>query len=314
MRSQLQRTLVGLFVLVAAGILFFTLLKLTGGIGSSRVPMKTFFQFSGGLEPGGVVRYDGLRVGKVTHVQIDPKNSSRIEVDFAVDSFAPVKLDSVARVSQMGLLSENFLELTSGSSNSQLAVAGAELPSKESLGLDELEDSVAVMLPQTQKTITILNSDLEAAHETIDRTNDLLNPTNRAKVTSTLSNLDRTLVELRPELNKAIGTLNSTLADSDKAVVNANTAIVHVDDTISENRKDLRTSVTALTQTLAQTQALVTKLNATVNQSSDNLDDTLENIRQATENIRQLTDKLNTSPASILRGSGKERKPGDMKR
>ena len=314
MGSARQRTLVGLFVLVAFGILFATVLSLTGGIGASRVPMKTYFHFSGGLDAGGVVRYGGLAIGKITRVRVDPVDSTRIEVDFAVDPTAPVKTDSLARISQMGLLSDNFLELSPGAPGSASATAGTVLRSKESMGLDELEDTVAALLPQTQKTISSLNSDLDAVHETINRTNDFLSASNRAKVSSALNNLDRTLAELRPELNKTIGNLNGALSDSDKAVKSADSAIAHVDGVVTENQNGLRSSVESLALTLAQTKSLIKKLNSTVDQNSDNLDEALENIRQATEDLRQLTGTLKTSPASIIRGTGtKERKPGGLK-
>lgn len=315
MGSTRERTLVGLFVALACAILIATLLHLTGGIGASRIPLRTYFRFSGGLDSGGVVRYGGLAVGKITRVRVDPSDSARIEIDFAVDPGAPVKEDSVARVSSLGLLSENFLEISPGAPTSARATAGTELRSKETLGLDELEDALGAMLPKTQKTLVGLNLDLDGLHETINRANDLLNANNRAKVASTLTNLDATLADLRPELRKTLENLNATVADADKAVNTTNAAVTHVDNVLGENRSDIRSSVSSLQRTLAQTDLLVNRLNATMNQNSDNVDDTLENIRQVTENLRQLTEMLKNSPSSMIFSSGvKERRPGDSKK
>ena len=114
MEATREKALVGTFVILAAALLFGLMLALTGGIGVSRVPHRAFFGFSGGLENGAPVRYGGLSVGKVTRVRVDPDDTTRIEIDFGVDPGTPIKTDSIARVTAMGFLSDNFLEISPG--------------------------------------------------------------------------------------------------------------------------------------------------------------------------------------------------------
>ena len=64
MDAMRERTLVGLFVLIAGGLLFGTMLAVSGGIGTSSVSHRAFFKFAGGVQPGAPVRYGGLTVGK----------------------------------------------------------------------------------------------------------------------------------------------------------------------------------------------------------------------------------------------------------
>jgi len=135
MRGNSEKALVGVFVLVAAALLFGVAMALTGGIGASRVPHSTYFGFSGGLESGAPVRYAGLNIGKVTRVRVDSSDTTRIEIDFAVDADAPIKTDSVARVSSMGLLSDNFLEISAGTQSAARAAPGSVVKSKEAFGL-----------------------------------------------------------------------------------------------------------------------------------------------------------------------------------
>jgi len=80
--------------------------------------LRTYFRFSGGLDSGGVVRYGGLAVGKITQVRVDPGDSARIEIDFAVDPGAPVKKTALHASRPWGLLSENFLEISPGAPTS----------------------------------------------------------------------------------------------------------------------------------------------------------------------------------------------------
>src|ERR1039458_7087253 len=93
-----ERTLVGIFVLVAAVLLFGTVIMVSGGFGSSGVAHPTYFKFAGGIQPGGSVRFGGLTVGKVKSIRVDPKNTTRIEVVVMVNPDAPIKTDSVAKI------------------------------------------------------------------------------------------------------------------------------------------------------------------------------------------------------------------------
>jgi len=340
MGSSREKALVGVFVLVAGALLFLTAMALTGGIGVARVSHRAYFRFSGGLEPGAAVRYGGLNVGKVTRVRVDPQNSTRIEVEFAVDSGAPVKTDSVARVTALGFLSDNYLEVSPGTLGAGRAAAGSVIPSKEAFSLDDLTDAVQTMLPDVQKTLKTLNTDLDGLQTTIASANDLLNGSNRANVAATLKTLNGALTELRPVLNKTLKSVDEMVADAqpkvsstltdvqgltkkldplveelNKTVKTANDTLAHVDGTLAENRGDIRTSVASLKDVLEKSTVLLSQLNSTLGQNSDNIDDTLDNVRLATENLRQLTDTLKTSPASLIRGTNiKDRKPGGLRK
>ena len=334
-----EKALVGIFVIVAAALLFGTTLALTGGVGVARVPHRAYFKFSGGLETGAPVRYGGLSIGKITRVRVDPSDTTRIEIDFAVDPDTPVRTDSIARISSMGLLSDNFLEISSGTRTAARAPSGSVVASKEAFGFDQIGDSVQTMLPDVQAALKSLHGDLDTLQVTIDSANDLLNEKNRANVAGTLSTLNGALADLRPQLNQTLKSLDQILADAqprinatltnvqdlttklsplvdnvDKTVGTANNTLTHVDATLAENRGDIRASVESLRQVLEKTTVLVGQLNSTLNQNSDNIDEALDNVRLATENLRELTDELKTSPTSIIRGSGvKDRKPGGAK-
>src|SRR5437588_4064273 len=106
MTPNRERFWVGLFVVIVVAVLSATAVAVWGGMGRSGVSHRTYFKFSGGIQPGTAVRYGGMRVGTVQNVQIDPSDSSRIAVDLVVDSGTPLKTDSIARLSSLGPLSD----------------------------------------------------------------------------------------------------------------------------------------------------------------------------------------------------------------
>lgn len=336
MDAMRERTLVGLFVLIAVGLLVGTMLTISGGLRTSTVSYRAYFKFAGGVQPGAPVRYGGLTVGKVSRVRVDPGNSSRIEIDVSVDRAAPLKADSVAKITTLGPLTDNYIEIATGSEHAPLAPPGSVLPSAEAFGLPQLGDAAAAMMPEVHSALEKLNQNLDGLQVTLTRANDLLNDRNRSQISNSLANVDHLLADSRPKVTASLDNLNGLLDDARPKVsasltnvqelttnlkplldefktttVQANDTLAHVDSTLAENRPDIRASVAGLRDTLARSTVLLEQLNQTLDQNSANIDELLDNLRVSTDNLKALTNTLKHAPASLIRGiKVPDRKPG----
>src|SRR6204780_5731087 len=116
MESKREAAFVGFFVLVAAALLIITVFILSGTLGRGDVTYRAYFKNAGGLSPGAEVRYaGGPPVGRVEKVISDPLNSTRMQVDFAMEPSVPVKTDSIAEITSVSPLGDNFLGVIPGS-------------------------------------------------------------------------------------------------------------------------------------------------------------------------------------------------------
>jgi len=335
-----ERTLVGLFVLIAVGLLLGTMVVISGGLGAATVSHRAYFKFAGGVQPGAPVRYGGMMVGKVQRVRVDPGNSTRIEIDITVNRDAPLKTDSVAKISTLGPLTDNYIEISTGSEHAGLAEPGSALLSAEAFGLPQLGDAAQAMLPDVQLALRKLNQNLDGLQVTLSRANDLLNDRNRANIAGSLNGLQHMVAEVRPKANESLDNLNGMLTETrpkvaaslsnvqelttrlgpvldslNSTIARANDTLGHVDSTLMENRSDIRAAVTGLRDTLAKSTGLLSELNQTLDQNSGNIDDLLDNLRMTTENLRVLTETLMRSPASLIRGTNvPDRRPGDVRK
>jgi len=335
-----ERTVVGLFVLIAGALLVATMIVISGGLAGTTVSHRAYFKFAGGVQPGAPVRYGGMMVGKVQRVLVDPGNSTRIEIDMTVKADAPVKTDSVAKISTLGPLTDNYIEITTGSEHAALAEPGSALLSAEAFGLPQLGDAAQTMVPDLQSALKKLNQNLDGLQVTLTRANDLLNDRNRANIAETLNGVDHMVADVRPKANASLDNLNGMLTETrpkiaasltnvqelttrlgplldslNTTTARANDTLGHLDSTLMENRPDIRTAVTGLRDTLAKSTGLLTELNQTLDQNSGNIDELLDNLRLTTENLRILTETLMHSPASLIRGIRvPDRKPGEVGR
>ncbi len=320
MESKREQALVGLFVLVAGGVLVATVFALTGAFGGTAATYRAYFPFAGGLEPGATVRYaGGPKVGRVEKLQLDPKDSSHIEITFSVRSGLPVKTDSHVKIMSLSPLGDNHLEIVPGSEKAALATAGMILPSDPYVDFNALTAKINDIAPQAQQLLKTLNERASELQVTLARVNDLLSDSNRANLAATLAETRGMIAENRAPLKSTLQNVNSAtqkleplLQDLRKTSAQANETLNHVDSLIGENRADVRQAVKDLRASLATVNDLTGRLDQILDVNSDNIDELLENLRHVSQNLKEFTNTIKTRPYTLIRANNpREHKPGE---
>ena len=320
MDSRGQQISVGIFVLIAAALIIFIVFALSGAFAGSDIVYHAKFGNGAGIGPGSSVHYiGGTKIGHVTKLQIDPKNSSLLDIAFTVDKGLPIKTDSIVGIQSFSPLGENHLEIKAGSPTAALAPSGATLPSRPYFGFNDIGEELNKLSPKAQELISNLNERVIQLRTTLDRVNDLINDKNRANVSASLDELHGMLKENRPQIKSTLDHVNAASAKLEplidqlhKTVQQASDTLNHVDSLIADNKDDIRAAVKQLRQALASVNDLTDKLNGTLDANQDNIDQILLNLRDVSENLREFTDDIKTRPSSlILSGTPRDRKPGD---
>ena len=320
MQSKREQAFVGLFVLVAAGVLIAAVFAISGALGRSTKTYHAFFSFAGGLESGATVRYSGgPKVGRVERLRIDPQDPARIEITFTVQSELPVKADSHVKIMSMSPLGDNHLEVLPGSAKAALAPDGSQLTSENYVDFNALTAQINNLAPHAQQLLVTLNDRATELKITVDRVNDLLNVQNRANLSATLANARGMIEENRPALHSTLQHINSVsekleplLQDFRKTSQEATKALDHIDAVIGENRADLRQAVVELRRSLTNMTDLTAHLNQTLDVNSENIDELLDNFRHVSENLKEFTATIKARPYTLIRSSTpREHKPGE---
>lgn len=320
MDTKKEQAVVGLFVIVVVVLLVVTIFLMAGGLNKGNISYRTYFKNAGGLQPGSQVRYaGGPAVGRVEKVQSDPHDSTRMEVDFSVGPDVPVKTDSIAEITSLTPLSDNFLGIRPGAATAPRAPAGSTLRSAEYSSLADIANLLSDLAPSAHRLVDNLNGRTTQLESTLDRVNNVLNDQNRANISESLANVNGMLRENRPQIHSTIAHLNESSAklgplidDFRKTSRQADDALAHLDSVVSENRPDLHKSIQELRKTLASATSLTDQLNSTLDANAVNLDEIIDNLEQATENLDEFTDTIKTRPYTLLRSSEvKAHKPGE---
>jgi len=167
--SQLR---VGIFVLIAIGVLVFLVLNASGDINpfSRKLHLKARFVDANGLREGSEVRLAGVRVGKVERiVLLEPStvpNAPRVEAQLTIDSNIDgqpanqrIRSDSTAQQGSPSLLgNEMLINITPGTSLGQPVADGAILPSSSSNTVNDFATSGTDLAQRLSKLSDELSS------------------------------------------------------------------------------------------------------------------------------------------------------------
>lgn len=120
METRANYVLVGLFALavIVGGFVFVYWFNAPGG-GSDRKHYEVVFDGSvSGLKPGAWVLFNGLRVGDVTNLRIDPDAPRQVIADILVDDRIVIRKDTAVGLEFQGLTGFASVSLRGGSASS----------------------------------------------------------------------------------------------------------------------------------------------------------------------------------------------------
>lgn len=304
---------VGLFVIVALAILAAALagianLQLRGGL----VQYKTYFTFAGGVERGTVVRFGGRKAGRVAEVRPWAEDPTRVEVLLDVAPTTPVRTDSTASISSLGMLGENYLEITPGKRGAEPLPPGGTIPSIEPMDFAALARRIAVVAESSQALILDLHKNLNRISDKADtllaNLNDITGEKNRASLEQLLERSNKLVADQAPKVDRITDTLEGTTKKIDALIVElrqtntkAGDLITNVDQTVEDMRPKLMRDLDQIQQTMTETQALIEQMRAMLAYNDENINRMIENFRTTSQNLAELTADVKQRPFSLIR-------------
>jgi ABC-type transporter Mla subunit MlaD len=151
-----------------------------------------------GLILGSLVKYQGVEIGRVTRIRVNPVDLGSVLVDIKIREGLVMKKDMTAVLTYIGLTGQKYVEISGGNMASENLKAHAEIPMGRGLG--EKADDIVANLDTTVKRIT-----------------ELLAPENIKRFSSFLENAEKSSAALSGVLESRRTSLENTLANFEKA-------------------------------------------------------------------------------------------------
>jgi len=269
-----------------------------------------FTQAVTGLYEGSTVQYNGIGVGTVLDLSLAPEDARQVIARIRIQADAPVKEDTVARLTLAGLTGTTFIQLTGGSPSSpRLRPApGHELP----------------MIPAEESALDKLFGASEgiatAANEVLLRLTEMLSKENAARVSESLANVHaftEALSAERGELHGAFQNISGASASAQRALEGAERTIDQLNETLLLVNQQLVERLPTLSNDMSVTLQQLAKLTARADQllaeNSDafaalgpsglgQLGPTLQELQILLQDLSRTTRRFDREPAQYLLG------------
>jgi len=267
--SQLK---VGLTVLAGSITLAVLILLMTssGGILTHKIILKSYFDNASGLQPGAVVRLQGVDVGTVTGIRVisDPaRRLTPVEITMKVSTryHQNLRKDSVTTLATAGVLGATYIDIDSASARGLELQEGDVLQTRET---PQIEDVVRA----SQSTL----QNLDALEKRVDRI--------LAFVESGQGSFGKLIYDpsLYNRLNSTVAQFQSLVADVANGKGSIGKAIVS--DELYRNAND---TISKLNQTIDDLNAGKGTAGKLLKDPTlyNNANDTVANVKKFTEDI-----------------------------
>ena len=235
MENKAHYALIGSFVLLA----LFAVIAFVAWLSNAQFDQQFDeyeVSFQGGVQgmsQGTEVRFNGLKVGDVTRLRIDPNDTNAVLVDIQVESDTPIDTKSIGRMEPLGLTGLNYIQIIPGGEGFPLI---KELPGRGPYRLVGEASRIELLLGGGGSVI-------EAAQSALARVNTVMSPDAIADFQGILENVNQITANLRdldidPELiEKALIAIEQAAKDVSVAAVAVDVAANDFDALVQNDVK-----------------------------------------------------------------------------
>jgi len=319
MENKAHYALIGTFVLIA----LFAVIAFVAWLSNAQFDQQFDeyeVAFQGGVQgmsQGTEVRFNGLKVGDVTRLRIDPNDTNAVLVDIQVETDTPIDTKSVGRMEPLGLTGLNYIQIIPGGDGFPLI---KELPGKgpyrlvgEASRIDILLGGGGNVIEAAQSALARVNTVM--SEQGIADFHDILS--NISQITSNLRDLDvdpalieRTLVAIEQaakDVSVAALAVDVAAKDFDSLVQNdVKSALARAETSMGELDKALGSIGTAADGTGDLITDGRDAINRLSNSGLTDMEETIDGIRRVVESLARVADSLEQNPAAFIAGTQKE--------
>ncbi len=302
--SHAQRARLGIFMTAGAVLLLFFLAIPLG----FKLADKTELYFSlfdkgesiSGLVEGAEVRYNGVKIGNIEHILLDPINFTSVKVVYRIDK-NKIKITNgmQAQTGLMGITGLLFVELTGGHPDSTELTEGSQIETKPSL-MHTITGKAEVIIAKVEILLNHLN--------------ELTNPDSLASIKKIVDNVagitqsvDHFVKDVSPDIKDITSSASRTMKKVDAISGDIKNITGNIDDKI--NFDHVSNILAQINTTAISMKSLSETLDLTVAQSREDISVSMQNLREALENVNELSRILMENPSLIIKGDNqKERR------
>jgi len=262
-----------------------------------------------GLSRGSPVLYNGVNVGRVSELRLNPEDVRQVLVTVEINAEVPIHEDTEATIRLLGLTGSAAIQLRGGDPNSPLLPTVQREPARIKTG-----DSPLARLIESSEGILV------TASQIVERLNNILDEDNTARIDRVLDSTDRLLAGLADpdgELNRLLGnaaqaseSLPDMIAQLGETSRRFERLLAEVDREVVAGLPELRGK---LDETLTNLSSLTGRIDTIIASNQDALtqiggvgmrqiDGGMEDLRRLIRDLSNVVRQIEQNPSQFLFG------------
>jgi phospholipid/cholesterol/gamma-HCH transport system substrate-binding protein len=252
-----------------------------------------------GLSTGGIVQYNGINIGEVRRLSLDPKDPRKVIARIRVSAETPVKTDTKAKLAFVGLTGVAQIQLTGGLPESPRLEGTPDRPVPIIQTEPSALQNVALAASDIAERVRLILSDenIERITKTLDDVNQLSGSlaSEKQDITALIANLRQASGEINTTMKKVQGSLDTV----DKQVIAKMPALV---DKLDKTLANLDKATGSANAILGDNREAIADFSQN---GLGQVGPTLAELRVLVRDLRRVTSHLDRNPAGYLTGSTK---------
>ncbi|MBP7056242.1 MAG: MCE family protein [Candidatus Omnitrophica bacterium] len=171
-------------VVVAAIVVGAVFYVKTTDFSAGAYKVKTYFNYAEGVKANSIVKLSGIDVGRVESISFNYAPDTKVELVMAIDNKAKIREDSIAYISQSGLIGDAYIGITAGSADKQFVKEGAILISEDPVEMRKLMKKADMIAENLDKTLNEIKGLAANVNGVVSD--------NRPKIAGIVTNLEET--------------------------------------------------------------------------------------------------------------------------
>lgn len=251
-----------------------------------------------GLSEGGEVHFNGIRVGEVTDLNLDPQKGDQVIARIRVDATTPVRVTSRAQLEPQGITGLNYIQITAGNPNS--AILKTQYP----------DNVVPVIQSQPSPIAELLSGSGTVLAQTVDalnRINRVLSDDNVRSFSTSLKNIESLTTELEArkgmleQLEQALTRANAAVGEYERLAISTRRVVegdgAQAVANVNKAAEEAREAVASINRSAT---SLERPLGDFATTGLPQLQQSIQQLDEATRSLQALIDDVRASPREFI--------------
>ena len=309
---------VGAFLLMGVGLVMFGIWQISGSLlGPSRKHYSSYANVNT-IQVGSAVKYNGMLIGRVSGIAVDPERPARIRVDLAINDDESIRITDrmEAKITKADLLGDEYIDIrvagAGAGSAEAMAAAGVELeegsaiPAGEPFDLQRAMEGLQATLGRVDLLLDTAQAEIDTAFAEINSlltdAHEILSPETLDNIASAVEDVAATTAELRTLLGENSDDVETIMTSVGNAAGNLDALSTDLKDTVAVLRPDIEALTGKVESAITQLDAVL----ATAGSRMESLDvaqvnEVMENLDTVSRNLIEFTDEIKQRPYRLIR-------------